>query len=63
MTLAKKKRNEEVEGWWMRSLSPLLQRKKWAKVALMMYTTWNIWKEKKRQVDFGGEESEANTGF
>ena len=42
--------SENVEEWWRRSLFPLPQSQKCSVAALLMYTTWNLWKERNRRV-------------
>lgn len=44
-------RNEEdIEEWWNRSLAKLNGKQRQSIAAIMMYTTWHIWKERNRGV-------------
>jgi len=42
--------SENVEEWWRRSLSSLSQSQRHPVAAVLMYTTWNMWKERNRRV-------------
>ena len=42
--------SENVEEWWRRSLSSLSQSQRRSVAAVLMYTTWNLWKERNRHV-------------
>jgi len=49
-----------LEVWWLRSLQNLPRAQKRTKAAVLMYTTWNLWKERNRRV-FEGKEAEPST--
>ena len=40
--------SDDVQTWWDRSLSSLKQVQKRTVAALILYTTWNLWKERNR---------------
>jgi len=40
----------ELELWWTSSLQPIPKVQRRHVAALLMYTTWNIWKERNRRV-------------
>jgi hypothetical protein len=42
--------DEGLEDWWKNSLAMLPQVEKPSVSAIQLYTTWNIWKERKRRV-------------
>ena len=39
-----------VDDWWRRSLSPLNAAQKRYVAAILMYTCWNLWKERNRRI-------------
>ena len=39
-----------VDAWWRRSLSPLNAAQKRYVAAILMYTCWNLWKERNRRI-------------
>ena len=43
-------RGVDIEAWWMSSLQLIPQEQRRHVAALLMYTTWNIWKERNRRV-------------
>jgi len=43
-------RGVELELWWTSSLQPIPKVQRRHVAALLMYTTWNIWKERNRRV-------------
>ena len=40
----------ELELWWTSSLQPIPKDQRRHVAALLMYTTWNIWKERNKRV-------------
>nr|TKW07472.1 hypothetical protein SEVIR_7G309500v2 [Setaria viridis] len=40
----------DVEEWWKRSLSPFNKKQRRSVVAYLIFTAWNIWKERNRRV-------------
>lgn len=38
-----------IEGWWQNSLSPSPKEQRRNVAALLMYASWNIWKERNRR--------------
>ncbi|OEL35076.1 hypothetical protein BAE44_0003906, partial [Dichanthelium oligosanthes] len=51
-----------AEVWWLRVLSPLTKKQQRSTAALLMYTTWNIWKEHNRCV-FESKLLQPSQGF
>ena len=49
-----------LEVWWLHSLQNLPRAQKRTKAAVLMYTTWNLWKERNRRI-FEGKEAEPST--
>ncbi|CAN6171901.1 unnamed protein product [Urochloa humidicola] len=43
-------RTGSVEDWWNSSLCGLPKKTKQQRATIMMYTTWNIWKERNRRI-------------
>jgi len=43
-------RGVDIEAWWMSSLQLIPQEQRRHVAALLMYTAWNIWKERNRSV-------------
>ena len=40
----------QIEGWWRNSLMHLPKKERRVAAALLMYTVWNIWKERNRRI-------------
>jgi hypothetical protein len=36
----------EVEVWWSSGLNPLPKKQRRSTASILMYTAWNIWKER-----------------
>lgn len=41
---------EDVEQWWNQELENLSKKTRRAKAAFLMYTAWNLWKERNRRI-------------
>ena len=52
----------EIEVWWTSTLRPLPKDQRRHVAALLMYTAWNIWKEKNRR-NFEGKSMTAPLVF
>ncbi|OEL33739.1 hypothetical protein BAE44_0005243, partial [Dichanthelium oligosanthes] len=39
----------DVEQWWISTLASLPNNQRRSTAAILMYTTWNIWKERNRR--------------
>jgi hypothetical protein len=49
-----------IDEWWTRTLQNLPKDQRRTKVAVSMYTFWNLWKERNRRT-FEGKEAEPAT--
>ena len=45
-----KTKRVDIEAWWMSTLQLTHQEQRRHVAALLMYTAWNIWKERNRRV-------------
>jgi hypothetical protein len=43
-------RNDSLQVWWKREMTAVSGKQKQKKASIMIYTTWNIWKERNRRI-------------
>ena len=44
-----------IEDWWFQSLQNMPKDQRRTKAAVIMYTVWNLWKERNRRIFEAGE--------